>query len=114
VRSYFLNLSSNPAYEDFRRIRADLRSSGKPLRSLALVEGLKNYSERGQAYVDTVKSVIQRNSLDIADSAVFRDEPMVFLFGAADQAAAAKVRNDIEAMRKSGELSIVIERMRLE
>jgi Bax protein len=114
VRGYFLNLSSNPAYEDFRRIRAKLRASGKPLSSLALVEGLKNYSERGQAYVDSVKNVIQKNSLDIADSAVFRDEPMSFIFAAADQAAAAKVRKNIESMRKTGDLSVIIDRMRLE
>jgi len=32
VRGYFLNLSSHPAYEDFRRVRAELKKSGKPLR----------------------------------------------------------------------------------
>jgi hypothetical protein len=34
--------------------------------------------------------------------------------GAADQAAAEKLRGDIEAMRKSGELDKIIQRMRLE
>ncbi len=114
VRAYFLNLSSHPSYEDFRRIRAALRASGKPLDSLALAEGLKNYSERGQAYVDTLKGIIRTNALDIADNAVFRDGPMEFIFAAANQAAAEKVRKDIEAMRKSGELTKIIERMRLE
>ncbi len=114
VRAYFLNLSSHPAYKDFRRIRAELRASGKPLNSLALAEGLKSYSERGQAYVDQLKGIIRTNDLDIADNAVLRDEPMSFIFAAADQAAAAKVRKDIEAMRKSGELEMIIERMQLE
>ena len=114
MRGYYLNLSSHPAYEDFRRIRAKLKASGKPLSSLALAEGLKSYSERGQTYVDTLKGIIRANNLDIADSAVFRDEPMSFIMGAADQAAAAKLRKDIEAMRKSGELKMIIERMRLE
>jgi len=114
VRGYFLNLSSHPAYEDFRRIRAELKASGKPLSSLALADGLKSYSERGQAYVDTLKGIIRANNLDIADNAVFRDEPMSFIFAAADQAEAEKVRKDIEAMRKSGELRTIIERMRLE
>ena len=50
----------------------------------------------------------------IADGAVFRDEPMSFIIGAADQAASEKLRKDIEAMRKSGELEEIIERMRLE
>jgi len=114
VRAYFLNLSSHPAYEDFRRIREKLRASGKPLGSLALADGLKKYSERGQAYVDSLKSIIKTNSLDLTDNAVFRDEPMSFIFAAKDQAAAAKVRKNIEAMRKSGELKVIIERMQLE
>ena len=114
VRGYYLNLSSHPAYKDFRRIRAERKTSGKSLGSLALAGGLKSYSERGQAYVDTLKGIIRANSLDIADNAVFRDEPMSFILGAADQAAAAKLRKDIEAMRKSGDLSMVIARMRLE
>lgn len=114
VRAYFLNLSSHPAYEEFRQIRAKLKASGKPVNSLALAEGLKSYSERGQAYVDTLKGIIKTNDLDIADTAVFRKEPMSFIFTADDQAAAKKVRKDIEKMRKSGELTMVIERMQLE
>jgi uncharacterized FlgJ-related protein len=114
VRGYFLNLSSHPAYEDFRRIRAELKASGKPLSSIALADGLQSYSERGQTYVDTLKNMIRVNNLDIADNAVFRDEPIGFIWSAADETAAAELRKDIEAMRKSGELSAIIERMRLE
>ena len=107
-------MSSHPAYKDFRRIRAELKAAGKPLSSLALAEGLKSYSERGQKYVDTLKGIIRVNGLDVADGAVFRDEPMRFILGAADQAAAAKLRKDIEAMRKSGEIGKIVKRMRLE
>jgi uncharacterized FlgJ-related protein len=114
VRGYFINLSSHPAYEDFRRLRSELKASGKPLRSLDLAGGLKSYSERGQAYVDTLKGIIRVNKLDIADDAVFKNEPMQFVLGAADQAAAEKLRGDIETMRKSGELDKIIMRMRLE
>ena len=114
VRGYFLNLSSHPAYGDFRRIRSQLKASGKPLSCLALADGLKSYSERGQVYVDTLKGMIRANDLDVADNAVFRGEPISFIWGATDQAEAAKLRKDIEGMRKSGELPAVIERMRLE
>jgi len=114
VRSYFINLSAHPAYEDFRRIRAEQKTAGKPLSSLALAEGLKSYSERGQIYVDTLKGIIRVNSLDVADGAVFRDEPMRFILGAVDQAAAAKLRKDIKAMRKSGEFEKIVKRMRLD
>jgi Bax protein len=114
VRSYFINLNSHPAYEDFRRLRAEIRTAGKSMSSVLLAEGLKNYSERGQIYVDTLKSIIRVNNLDIADNAVFRDEPIIFLVGATDQATAAKLRVEIETMRKSGELNRIIERMQLE
>ena len=114
VRGYFINLSSHPAYEDFRRLRAELKAAGKPVSSVALSEGLKSYSERGQAYVDTLKGIIRVNNLDVADGAVFRDEPMRFVLGASGQVAAAKLREDIETMRMSGELVKIVERMRLE
>ena len=114
VRGYFINLSSHPAYEDFRKLRAELRRDGKPLDSLALAEGLIRYSERGQAYVNTLKSIIRVNNLSIADAAVFRDEPMKFLVGAKDEAEARKIRADIEAARMSGELAEIVTHMNLE
>ncbi len=114
VRGYFLNLSSHPAYEDFRRLRARLKNSNQPLTSLALADGLIRYSERGQAYVDTLKGIIRVNKLDIADDAVFRDEPMRFIVSADDAEAAATLRQEIETLRKSGELAKIVARMRLE
>jgi uncharacterized FlgJ-related protein len=114
VRGYFLNLSSHPAYADFRRLRAELRAAGKPLTSLALADGLIRYSERGQKYVDTLKGIIRVNELDIADDAVFRDEPMRFVVGADSPDAADALRAEIEALRESGELADIVARMRLE
>ena len=114
VRGYFLNLSSHPAYEDLRALRAKLKREGKPVTSLALVDGLRRYSERGQAYVDTLKGIIRKNGLDRADDAAFRDEPMRFVVTADSEAAAAELREEIETMRASGELEEIIARMRLE
>jgi Bax protein len=114
VRGYFLNLSSHPAYEDFRRLRADMRARGEPLTSLALADGLIRYSERGQEYVDTLKSMIRVNRLTIADDAVFRDEPMRFLIMAGDPDTAEQTRAEVERLRRSGELSTIIDRMRLD
>jgi uncharacterized FlgJ-related protein len=113
VRGYFINLMSHPAYEDFRRMRARLRAEGKSLDSLVLADGLTSYSERGQAYVDTLKSIIRVNGLDIADDAVFRDEEMRFVVGAENDEAAAQLRTEIEKLRATGELEIIIARMRL-
>jgi Bax protein len=114
VRGYFINLMSHRAYEDFRRLRADLKAAGKPLSSLALADGLLSYSERGQEYVDSLKGMIRVNGLDRADDAVFRDEPIRFLIGGGDAAGKAKIEAEIERMRKSGELQEIVDRMRLD
>jgi uncharacterized FlgJ-related protein len=114
VRGYFLNLMSHPAYEDFRRIRAEFRAANRPLDSLALADGLINYSERGQAYIDTLKGIIRVNGLDIADGAAFRDEPMRFIVGASEPQEAEELKGEIERLRASGELDEIIERMRLD
>ena len=114
VRGYFINLMSHPAYEDFRRLRAEARAAGRPLTSMELADGLIRYSERGQEYVDTLKGIIRVNRLDIADDAVFRDEPMRFSIGADGATAAEELRHRVEAMRASGELAQIVARMQLD
>jgi uncharacterized FlgJ-related protein len=114
VRGYFLNLSSHPAYEDFRRLRAELKERKEPLSSLVLADGLIRYSERGQEYVDTLKGMIRVNGLAAADDAVFRDEPMRFIVVAGDAETASELREEIERMRAAGELANIVRRMRLE
>ena len=114
VRAYYLNLSSHPAYEDFRRLRAEQRATGKPLNSMVLADGLVAYSERGQTYVDTLKGIMRVNNLTIADDAVFRDEPLRFFLGAESPEKAVELKAEIERMRVSGELADIIARMRLE
>jgi uncharacterized FlgJ-related protein len=114
VRSYFINLMSHPAYEAFRRLRAEKRANGEPLTSLALADGLVAYSERGQVYVDTLKGIIRVNNLEVADDAVLRDEPRRFLVGAEDAEDAERIRAEIEEARRSGELAEIIDRMQLD
>jgi uncharacterized FlgJ-related protein len=114
VRGYFINLMSHPAYEDFRRLRAELRATGEPLSSLRLADGLIRYSERGQEYVDSLKGMIRVNGLEIADNAVFRDEPIRFILSEGSPEEAAAVEQRIEDLRASGELAEIYARMRLE
>ena len=114
VRGYFLNLSTHPAYDEFRKIRAKLRKSGKPLTSLALADGLISYSERGQEYVDSLKSLIKSNGFDLADTSVPRDEPLAFAMGAADEKAAQSMRDDFEKMKADGKFDQLVAEMRLE
>jgi uncharacterized FlgJ-related protein len=114
VRGYFLNLSTHPAYEDFRKLRAGLRKGNKPLNSLTLADGLTHYSERGQEYVDSLKSLIRSNGFDLADSALPRDEPLAFAMGAANEEAARSMTERFEKMKKKGEFDSLVTEMRLE
>ena len=114
VRGYFINLMSHPAYEDFRRIRAEIRAEGKPLDSMKLADGLLRYSERGQEYVDSLKGIMRVNKLDLADTAVFRDEPMRFLLSEQSPEEVEKTKRELAKARESGELAEIIARMRLE
>lgn len=114
VRGYFINLFSHPAYEDFRHLRAQLREAGKPLSSMELANGLLRYSERGQEYVDSLKGIMRVNKLDMADDAVFRDEPMYFLISEVSPEDVEKTRARIAEVKESGEAWEILERMRLE
>ena len=53
------------------------------------------------------------NNLAIADGARFRDEPMSFIVGAQDEQDAIRVREEIQAMRESGEIDLIIQQMAL-
>jgi hypothetical protein len=78
------NLNTNRAYRDFRRKRAELRQRNAKLSGIVLAETLTRYSEKGQAYVDTLKAIIKKNELYIADDAYLRDEQTVLMVSAED------------------------------
>ena len=61
IADYMFNLNSNTSYTEFRQIRANLRAQQKPLSAKALAAGLINYSERGQAYIDDIRSMLRHN-----------------------------------------------------
>jgi Bax protein len=69
VRAYMLNLNTHRAYRELRRARATLRRSGQPLNGLSLARFLHRYSERGDEYVDAIRTMIQGNGLDRLDDA---------------------------------------------
>ena len=114
VRGYFVNLMTHPAYEDFRRLRAEMRSAGEPLESLRLANGLLRYSERGEAYVDSLKGIIRHNKLHMADGLRFRDEPIRFLLIGEDEAEVAAIERAIAEATNSGELAEIYQRMKLD
>lgn len=63
VRSYAANLNRGGAYAELRRRRAELRGKGETPTGMALAGTLTRYSERGQAYIKDVRTVIASNEL---------------------------------------------------
>lgn len=64
VRNYLYTINVGNAYSDLRRVRAEQRAQGEELSGIRLAEGLEQYSERGQAYVDEIQSMIRVNDLN--------------------------------------------------
>lgn len=67
VKAYYRNLNSNPTYEYFRELRAQMRYRDKPLDSHQLADGLIRYSERGRAYVAEIRDMMRINDLHKRD-----------------------------------------------
>jgi len=61
VAYYILNLNTLMAYQPLRTIRKEHREEGKDLTASALAAGLINYSERGEDYVQDIKTLIRIN-----------------------------------------------------
>jgi Bax protein len=70
LQAYHLTLNRLEPYEEFRQLR---RITDNPL---ILAEGLRHYSERGQDYVEDIKSVILSNSLERYDSYSLADHDL--------------------------------------
>jgi uncharacterized FlgJ-related protein len=77
--AYALNLNTAPAYRDLRLKRADLRRQNQHISGIVLADTLRNYSERGQAYVDDLKAFIRQNRLDDADGAYLRQMAVIHI-----------------------------------
>lgn len=59
--TYMRNLNRHPAYKHLRDIRSKLRTHQKPITGMALSEGLIQYSERGEDYIDELQQMIRFN-----------------------------------------------------
>lgn len=69
VRAYARNLNTHRAYRELRQARAAMRDAGKPLDGRRLSSELTRYSERGAAYVSTIRTIIAVNNLRRFDGA---------------------------------------------
>ena len=69
VRAYQRNLNTHTSYKEFRKKRAELRDSGKPLDSIILAQYLDEYAETGEKYVEVLRKIILQNELKDFDDA---------------------------------------------
>lgn len=80
IVAYMLNLNTNHAYDALRNKRAALSKSGKNATGPELAETLTKYSERGPAYVKSLKGLISYNKLTEIDQAHLKDmEPILLI-----------------------------------
>lgn len=79
VEGYMFNINTTSAYHKLRTLRAQLRKDNKAITGLALAGTLDKYSERGQAYIDSIRSMIRYNKLQDVDEAYLSDTILIKL-----------------------------------
>jgi len=75
ISAYMRNLNTHPAYRSFRKTRSVIRKSGSEISGMALVSGLKKYSQRGQAYIKILQKLILSNDLHSLDNVTLEKRP---------------------------------------
>lgn len=79
VEAYMLNINSNRAYQKLRILRAQLRAAKKMPTGHQLAGTLDKYSERGQAYIDGLQTMIRYNKLAQMDQAYLADNQLIHI-----------------------------------
>lgn len=79
VIAYMHNLNTHRSYGKLRARRAELRKTGAKVTGWELANTLTSYSERGQAYVDSLHSLMKVNVLRPTDDAYLSDGPTILL-----------------------------------
>lgn len=79
VEGYMLNINTTAAYKKLRVLRAKLRQENKAITGIELAGTLDKYSERGQAYIDGLRSMIRYNKLQDVDDAYLSNTILIKL-----------------------------------
>jgi Bax protein len=69
IAAYVHNLNTHWAYVEFRTGRADARKGGGDLEGAMLIGTLHKYSQRGQDYIHTIKTIMRVNGFSVFDRA---------------------------------------------
>jgi Bax protein len=69
IEAYLFNLNTHRAYKKFRNRRSDLRRVGEDPSGVELIKTLDSYSERGAAYIGTIRTIMRVNGMGDYDRA---------------------------------------------
>lgn len=86
VDSYAHNLNTHRAYKEFRQARAQMRKSRGELDSSTLAGTLHRYSERGDDYVQAIRSIMRANGLEAFDGARLNTRSVATIVASNDKA----------------------------
>lgn len=84
VIAYMRNLNTHRSYAELRELRAGARAEGRQPTGYDLAQGLVSYSERGQEYVDEIRSMIDYNQLREADDTYLAQGPIYLVVAPED------------------------------
>jgi len=84
MMAYMHNLNTHNAYKDLRSQRAEMRNNGGEPRGYELTNSLIKYSERGQAYVNTLQSIMRVNHLQQTDEAYLNHDQVILMVSVDD------------------------------
>ena len=84
ISAYMLNLNTHNAYTSLREKRAELREKSEKITGHILAGQLTKYSERGEEYVKSLRSLMEYNRLIPTDDAYLSDSPPIYLIPVAD------------------------------
>jgi Bax protein len=102
VHRYFMNLNTNRAYAELRRIRACHRLEGESLSGPVMAGGLLAYSGIGMDYVELLRDLIRVNDWAAMDGDS-RTVQTSGCYNVSDRVASIEDRNRIELQTATGE-----------
>jgi uncharacterized FlgJ-related protein len=79
ISAYMLNLNTHNAYASLREKRAALREKSEKITGHILAGQLTKYSERGEEYVKSLRSLMEYNRLGPTDDAYLSKAPPIYL-----------------------------------
>ena len=79
ICAYMLNLNTHNAYASLREKRAELREKDEKITGNILAGQLTKYSERGEEYVKSLRSLMEYNKLGPTDEAYLSKDDPIYL-----------------------------------